>query len=371
MAIDTLQPLRHDPDNGHALIDGPDGLTPEWITAVLQHQGVVSDARVTGVSSAPIGNGLLGLNLRLELEYDQIEEGAPSSLVAKMPSLEEASRESGASLNLYTRETRFYQELAPRIREALAPALFADVSEDGRTFCLLFEDMSPGRQGDQLAGCDVDDARTAMVAAAALHAPLWGDEELARMEWIDRGTMVGLYSTMLAPYVPTAAERFERWLEPGAIDVAARFGEKIGTYFEHHDRPWTITHQDFRLDNLLFDAQDGAIPLAVLDWQTFIPGPGPLDAAYFNGAGLLPDVRAQHEEDLARLYHSELVERGVTDYDWDHCWHDYRLHACHGLIMAIVGAAITTPTERGDEMLSALINRHARQMTDLGTLSLF
>jgi hypothetical protein len=38
--------------------------------------------------------------------------------------------------------------------------------------------------------------------------------------------------------------------------------------------------------------------------------------------------------------------------------------------MAIVGAAITAPTERGDRMLSTMINRHALQMIDLDTLGL-
>ena len=56
-------------------------------------------------------------------------------------------------------------------------------------------------------------------------------------------------------------------------------------------------------------------------------------------------------------------------YTFNH-WHDYRLHAAHGLIMAIVGAAITAPTERGDRMLSTMINRHALQMIDLDTLAL-
>ena len=70
------------------------------------------------------------------------------------------------------------------------------------------------------------------------------------------------------------------------------------------------------------------------------------------------------------MYHHELQARGVTDYSWDRCWRDYRLHAAHGLIMAIVGAAITAPTERGDQMLSALINRHVQQMYELETLSL-
>ena len=164
-------PLRHDPQAGHPLIEDDQGLTPEWLTAVLRSRGRLHEGRVTQVSKTPIGNGMLGLNLRLVLEYDRAEPGAPRTLVAKMASLRAESRESGAALQLYARETRFYQELAPRIVTGLAPTLFADVSADGRHFCLLFEDMGPARGGDQLAGCGIEDARAAMVAAAALHAP--------------------------------------------------------------------------------------------------------------------------------------------------------------------------------------------------------
>ena len=370
MTIAVHQPLRHNPAAGHPLIETADGLTPEWLTAVLRAQGLVGDACVTEVRTEPIGNGLLGLNLRLQLHYDSVEEGAPASLVAKLASLHAESRKSGAALNLYTRETRFYQEIAPRIREGLAPTLYADVAPDCSYFCLLFADLAPARVGDQLAGCELDDARSAMIAAAALHAPLWNDPVLSDLDWINRDALTGLYIARLPAYVPEAARRFEKWLEPGAIDVAARFGDCIGRYFEKHDRPWTITHQDFRLDNLLFDARGGDMPVAVLDWQTFVPGPGALDVVYFNGAGLPAAARAEHEESLARLYHHELQARGVTDYSWDRCWRDYRLHAAHGLIMAIVGAAITAPTERGDQMLSALINRHVQQMNELETLSL-
>lgn len=370
MSVAVRAPLRHDPQAGHPLVTTTAELTAPWVTAVLRAQGLVHDARVVAVDTEPIGNGLLGLNLRLDLSYDTDEPGAPPSLVAKMASEHAESRASGAELNLYGRETRFYQELAPRIREALAPTLFADVSADGTAFCLLFEDMTPARTGDQLAGCGLEDARVAMAAAAGLHAPLWGDRRLAELDWIHCDGLVALYVDTLPGYVPAAAERFDAWLEPGAIDVAARFGELIERYFTLHADPWTISHQDFRLDNLLFDARDGQMPVAVLDWQTFVPGPGPLDAVYFTGAGLPGDLRAEHEEDLARLYHWELTARGVTDYGWDRCWRDYRLHAGHGLIMAIVGAAITAPTERGDRMLSTLINRHARQMTELDTLSL-
>src|ERR1700732_912912 len=113
MTLTVHQPLRHNPEAGHPLIDTPEGLTPEWVTAVLRGQGVIRDERVTDVSAEPIGEGLLGLNLRLLLEYDLPEANAPASLVAKMASLRPESRQSGAALNLYGRETRFYQEIAP------------------------------------------------------------------------------------------------------------------------------------------------------------------------------------------------------------------------------------------------------------------
>lgn len=366
----TKAPLKADANAGHPLVDTAEALTPQWVNAVLHAHGLASNTLVSEVAIEPVGNGMLGSNLRLTLAYDGAADDAPATLVAKLPSESAESRASGAALNLYGRETRFYQELAPRIGQVLPQTLFADVSDDGASFCLLFEDLAPARGGDQLSGCDVADAKAALSAAAAMHAPLWGDAAVLNLDWVDRAPMTGLYIERLPPYVPTAAERFERWLEPGVIDIAARFGDCIERYFTQHHQPWTISHQDFRLDNLLFDARGGALPVAVLDWQTFLPGPGALDAVYFVGAGLLPDDRRAHEQALFRHYHAELLRHGVSDYRETEAWRDYRLHAAHGLIMAIVGAAITTPTERGDQMLSTMINRHALQMMDLGTLDL-
>lgn len=366
----TTAPLRHNADAGYPLIDGAEGLTPAWITAVLRARGILERSRVSRVTRTPIGNGMMGLNLKLALEYDVPETGAPASLVAKMASARPESRESGAALGLYARETRFYQELAPSLEAGLPRTLFADISDDSRNFCLLFEDLMPARGGDQLAGCSVEDAAAAMDAAAALHAPLWGDRRLRTLPWVNREFMVSMYLDKLPPFVPVVEKRFAALLEPGVIEVAKRFGACIGRYFQLHAEPWTITHQDYRLDNMLFDARGGGLPVAVLDWQTVLPGPGALDVAYFLGAGLLPPARRENEQALVQRYHQQLVARGVSGYDWDRCWHDYRLHAAHGLIMAIVGAAITAPTERGDRMLSTMINRHALQMMDLDTLSL-
>jgi hypothetical protein len=250
-------PLRHNPGAGHPLIDGAAALTPDWITAVLRGHGILDRARVSRATQTPIGNGLLGLNLQLALEYDVTEPGAPASLVAKMASSRAESRESGSALGLYARETRFYQELAPDLDTGLARTLFADVAEDGSNFCLLFEDLTPARGGDQLAGCSVSEAVAAMDTAAALHAPFWNDDTLLSLPWVDRDSMVSMYVDKLPASVDAVEARFAASLEPGVIDVARRFGARVTRYFELHARPWTITHQDFRLDNVLFDARGG------------------------------------------------------------------------------------------------------------------
>jgi hypothetical protein len=362
--------LRHDPAAGHPLIDGPEGLTPEWLTNVLRARGLIRQARVFRVATTPVGNGMLGTNLRIALEYDLAEAGAPVSLVAKMAAAGETSRASGAALGLYERETRFYQVIAPRIGSAIPATLFADISADGATFCLLFEDLAPARGGDQLTGCSVADAEAAIDTAAALHAPLWGDAATLAQPWMSRETMVGMYCAQLPPCVEMVKVRFAALLETGVPAILDEFAAKIVPWFAMQTAPFTIAHHDYRLDNMLFDARGGRLPVAVLDWQTLMAGPGVLDVSYFIGAGLVADTRRRVEETLARRYHDALLARGVRDYDWARCWHDYRLTAAHGLIMAVVGAALTTPTERGDKMLSTMINRHAVQMTDLGSLSL-
>ena len=83
--------LRHDPAAGHPLVDTRDGLSPGWLTAVLRASGRIRAASVTGVALAPVGNGMLGLNLRLTLSYDRAEPGAPATLVASFVTAVEGS----------------------------------------------------------------------------------------------------------------------------------------------------------------------------------------------------------------------------------------------------------------------------------------
>ncbi len=52
---------------------------------------------------------------------------------------------------------------------------------------MLLEDVAPAVQGDQMAGCSVDDVAAAVDELALLHGPRWGDESLESIGWLYRG----------------------------------------------------------------------------------------------------------------------------------------------------------------------------------------
>lgn len=365
-------PLRGCVTAGHPLVDQTSDLKPAWLTAVLRAAGVLPAGQVIAARSEPIGNGMVATTVRLHLTYDAPPDtGTPATLVAKMTSIHEASRELGAVLAVYEKEVRFYQDIAPRIAAAcVSQALFADVDDRGEHFLLLLPDLFPARSGDQIVGCSVEEATAVLHAAATIHAPFWDAPEIDTLPWMNRARDVALYVQGYRAAMGPVKERYAHSLRAEALDVVERLGERIEQHYEQQPRPWTITHQDFRLDNLLFDAKGGQIPVAVLDWQSVRIGPGVSDVAYFIGAGLPTAERRLHERQLLESYRLQLCSMGVGSLSAVQAWEQYRFFASEGLITAVLAAGMVTPTERGDRMFITMIERHAQHMLDLETLSL-
>ena len=113
-------------------------------------------------------------------------------------------------------------------------------------------------------------------------------------------------------------------MTPSQIALGEQLGASLGRWAAGDEAPRTVTHGDYRLDNMLFGTAEGGYPLAVVDWQTPGRGAALSDASYFLGAGLLPDDRRAHEVDLLRRYHEQLQAGGVHDFSWDACWDGYR-----------------------------------------------
>lgn len=315
----------------------PDEVTPDWLGNVL---GV----EVRSVDWKPIGTGQVGDSVRFTLAGD----GAPATLAGKFAAADAASRNTATMFGLYRKEVEFYRKVAPHLEVRTPRVHFADVSEDGSECFLLFEDLGPARQGNQIDGCGIEDARHAMKQAAAIHAPSWDRADLLEAEWIQPPPNLG--ETVGAMYPQAQAvfrERYADTLEPELMQICEELAEAAPLWFRRQEQPRCIVHGDFRLDNMLFDIGGGAELIAILDWQTVTVGSALTDVGYFMGCGIGEKLWREHEDELLDLWLAEMAAHGVA-LARDDIWEDYRKGILHGVSTAVFSAAFVERTERGD-----------------------
>lgn len=352
------------------MIIGPDEVDTAWLTDALRRSGALIDATVVSFTAEPVGTGQVGHNVRFTLSYDRREPAAPDTVVAKFPSPDETSRSTGVAIGTYEKEARFYRDLARKVDISIPHCHRVELDEESRLSTLLFEDLAPAEQGDQIAGCTVEEATLVVDQMPALHAPLWGSSDLDRIGWLAAPSAESAsgVADFYAALLPGFLDRFDDRISPELRALAPRFGDSLATWASRRARgPLTLVHGDFRLDNLLFGpGPSGAPRVTVVDWQTVALGIGTDDLSYFLGAGLVPEVRRSVERDLVRRYHEGLLARGVEGYSWDDCWEDYRRFSFSGLQMAVIASMIVRADERGDAMFLAMAERHTIQALDLG-----
>lgn len=345
-------------------------VTAEWLDAALHEAGVLlRGGRVVGVDQTAVGTGQLGDCYRLVPTYEGDHRGAPASFVAKLPATDPLSRGFAGQHGLYANEVRFYRDIAPLLDVRVPRPYCAAIEADATNFVLLLEDLAPAHACDQISGCTPEQAALAMEQAACIHGPSWNRTALFEQHRIGRladgyRAMAPLYPQLQAQF----RERYADMLEPEFMEIGDVLAERFGGWIKPLEDAPCLIHVDFRLDNMLFDAHGGEVPLAVVDWQSISIGPGVADVSYFLGAGLPVEERRRHEADLVRHYHRELGARGVEDYSWDRCWAAYQTHAVMGFVTAVNASINVQRTERGDQMFTTMARRHGQQMIDNDTL---
>jgi hypothetical protein len=324
----------------------PAAVSPDWLTARLREAGVLPSGQVTAIEWAPIGTGQVGDSARFVVTYEGGE--GPRTLAGKFPAADTTSRGTAASLGLYRKEVAFYRELAGKLGVRVPRVYAAGIDPAGGDFVLLFEDLGPCRQGDQLAGCSLADAREALRQAAAIHAPSWNATDLLDRDWLALTPETRAQVQALYPHAQGVfEERYADTLEPEFMRVCADLNEARGEWLGREGGDRCLIHGDFRLDNMLFDIRAGAEPIAVLDWQTVAVGNGLTDVGYFLGCGIGDALRREAEDELLDLYCAEMTARGVP-LTREAVWDDYRLGALHGVSTAVFSAAFVERTARGD-----------------------
>ncbi|OBF13417.1 aminoglycoside phosphotransferase family protein [Mycobacterium sp. ACS4331] len=344
----------------------PDEVTAGWLNSVLDAD---SGARVEDVQVNAIGTGQTGATYRVNVDYAANPTGLPATFVIKLPATDDTVRDRVALG--YRSECAFYQSVADRVTVPTPTCFHCEISDDAMEYALLLSDQSPAVQGDQITGCSVEQARSAAAAIAGLHGPTWGQQE-----WL---TFPGLAMTL----VDDASKKGLGDIAVMSADITV---EKLGDKLSAADRetfreamglvtPWlqndfgrfSLIHGDYRLDNLLFDPDDGRI--WVVDWQTLGAGMPSRDLAYFVATSLEPDVRAGAERDLVAAYHDALLATGVTDYDLETCWQDYCYGMVQVLLISALGFAFAVGTDRGDDMVATMLRRGCAAVRELGTIA--
>lgn len=349
----------------------PEGIDAEWLNEVFAADGVARGAKVTAVEfKGYIGTGQTGSNGRFAITWDD-PTGRPASVVAKFPSADPDARATAFANGAYLREWHFYAHIA-RTVAVRVPKLYAShFDADGQHFVLLMDDIVGAEQGDQIAGLTLDDAELAVAEAVQLHAPRWADPSLNELlggglSADERAFGLGMaYAATRDGFLARLGHR----LDPEVIELVEALTPLVPAWVNGVGAPTTVLHMDYRPDNLMFGRQPGAAPLVVVDWQTVSDGPALTDVAYLLGGAFEPGRRAEVEGDLIRTYQQRLAAAGVP-YSFDECWRDYRVGSVWGVVMTVIATMYAAETERGNDMLVAMGNRHGHHALDMQALEL-
>jgi hypothetical protein len=346
----------------------PDHVTADWLSTVLSDDAGAR-VRLRSVTGTRIGTGQVGQCFRYELGHEDGGPETPGTVVCKFASDDSESRAAGMSQQCYAKEVGFYGELRQRLRIRTPRCHFYAIDGEGPDHVLVLEDLSPARAGDQLAGCSIAVARTALRELAGLHAPTWGAGDLVGRPWLDTQTpqRKELVTQLYRSVLPGFLERYGPRLESEVAELCQALGDRYDRWTAARtETPRCVVHGDYRIDNLLIEESDDEEPtVTAVDWQTLSLGVGPSDAAYLVGGSLRRDDRRRAEDDLLRGYHRSLLDGGVAAYDFEACFDDYRRGSFGGVAMAVISSMLVGRTERGDEMFTVMARRHAFHALDL------
>ncbi|MFK7914875.1 MAG: phosphotransferase [Pseudomonadales bacterium] len=343
----------------------PDQMTPAWLSNTLAASGF-QDSAVAAFSTTRIGTGQTGACARVHLRYQSANADGPDTLVAKFASDSELSRESAVAMGIYRRELEFYRDVAPGLNMRLPRCYALEIDARGAQFLILMDDLAPAEPGDQLAGCSVAVARQAVLELVGLQSATWCDATLGeRFKEPEDGffsDMHGLYNQMLPAFV----ERFGPRLAADELAIIEQLGDSPrAPLFSALGTPFCLEHRDYRLDNFLIDNRAAEPKVAIVDWQGMRTGRPLNDVVLCLAGGLASAERRQHEQAILRDYHSGLLAAGVKDFDWEQCWREYRRASFAGFGLTVVASIAVEQTTRGDDMFTAMAQRHARHALDL------
>ena len=355
-----------------AIPESGKAITADWMQRALSSGGAVDSPQIESVVVENIGteSGALGELLRCTLTYVGAAAQVPGSVVVKLSSSDRKSLRIARALSLYKREHACFRQLAPHMRIGLPDLFYGDFDDASHRFVLVLEDLHGMESVDQVAGADVERTRRAVRGAAELHGQFW--DRLDRPPLSHFLASVGqqrpwlsqlIYLICLAPCL----ERFGSLFPDRMRNLAEAFGPRVADHMRNlATGPQTLTHGDFRLDNMFFTAT-GRKDFTVIDWQTSgLIGDGLYDLAYFMTTSVSTEVRRGIEREALMEYCDVLRGAGVKHFTFEQCWYNYRRNIFGMLVPSVcAGGGIDMGNERIRAKVETLLCRTLAAIEDL------
>ena len=297
----------------------------------------------------------------------------PSSVIVKLPALDEAAVFTSTMLRMYIREANFFRDLIHQMPINVPVGFLSEVDEETSKFVVVMEDLGSLRIVDQNVGMTIEDARKSIDAVARMHAKWWGEGDALAEAGVTVSLGDPIYPAVLPFVFGEGWDKLmaEMTLPPAILEIGPHFSEAIPKLLSSMVvGPNTMCHGDYRADNLLFN--ENSEPVAI-DFQLLGSGTGAYDIAYFVTQSLAPDIASKHERELFDQWVTALVAHGAPAalVDSDALWMHYRTAALFCLAYPVVasrGMDLSDPRQR--TLIEVMTNRFDRAVRELNLAEL-
>ena len=335
-------------------------ITAQWMSWALHEGGLCGNCSVLTIELTSIGGGGVGFLsgvARVMLSYDREAPDLPGSVVVKLPAASEANREVGDAHNVYEREVRFYQEVAPHSPLRVPRCYFSVRDPENGDYILIMEDVSGYTFGDQIKGLTPEQAHAAIHTIAPFHARWWNHPGLSDFTWMPAENLDILH--LFAQNWPEFRHQFYNQMTEAERAIGDRLnwqGDRLAEL--NAQAPCTIAHYDFRADNLIFDEASREDPVIVLDWQLSQRNSGAFDVARLVCGSVPSETQTGRHREFVHAWHERLLTHGVRNYSQDHAWRDYQTALLSCLYIPVAfHHFISSEGGRGLKLARAIMHR--------------
>ena len=129
--------------------------------------------------------------------------------------------------------------------------------------------------------------------------------------------------------------------------------------------PFTLVHGDFRSDNIFL----GKGFVKFIDWAFASRGSGAFDLARLAGASAKKLLPLLQHVDLLKVWHEQLLRRGVRNYPLHQAWQDYQDSVLLTLTIPVTNApTLASLSPRGRRLAKVMTKRFIASAREIGIL---